>query len=613
MSADRFAAARAVADAVLYEGYVLYPYRASARKNQLRWQFGVLVPQRQAQFDDSERWSLRTECIVDPGSSPRLHVRVRCLQVQHRRIEEAIDGGRFSPTESLSVDDATWVEWDEAVEHELTIAELDLLPTADAGREVPVHLPAGETVDVLATRAGELAGRAVRTRQAVDGRGARRDTLGRRPRGVPRCRRQRRERHRLVRSGRDDATTSPATRSSPCTPCSPSTTARSCRCSSHRTAPLRQSPVAATTARSPSLVGPHGDVVLSSPIILYDQPEIAPESVGDLFDATEIDEILGLRVLTLTDEEKAEARGTDARAAEIIDRFDDLPPEVWARLHGAVRSIVPTAAAEPEPTPWWDPDADAAIDPWTESVVIAGVEVAAGTKVVLRPGHRRAGRPRHLPRRDDGHRRRRVQRCRGSTAHRRDRGRRPGDRGAGVAGSLPVLPPRRDRGGIERGPMRALVAGIGNIFFADDGFGVEVARRLDGREVPAGVQVADFGIRGVHLAYELLDGYDLLVLVDAMPLGEPPGTVAVVEVESDGAEPSGGLDAHTMTPATVLANLERLGGHVERIVVVACQPAAIEEGIGLSPAVAAAVDGAADLVLDVLNDSLVNGREPRWA
>ena len=86
--------------------------------------------------------------------------------------------------------------------------------------------------------------------------------------------------------------------------------------------------------------------------------------------------------------------------------------------------------------------------------------------------------------------------------------------------------------------MRALVAGIGNIFFADDGFGVEVARRLDEREVPAGVRVADFGIRGVHLAYELLDGYDLLVLVDAMPLGEPPGTVAVIEVETDDAEPS---------------------------------------------------------------------------
>ena len=166
----------------------------------------------------------------------------------------------------------------------------------------------------------------------------------------------------------------------------------------------------------PVLVGPHGDVVLSSPIILYDQPEIAPESIGDLFDATEIDEILGLRVLTLTDEEKAEARGTDARAAEIIDRFDDLPPEVWARLHGAVRSIAPTAAAEPEPTPWWDPDADAAIDPWTESVVIAGVEVAAGTQG-RPPSRSSAGRrPRHLPRRDDGHRRRRVQRRRGSSS-----------------------------------------------------------------------------------------------------------------------------------------------------------------------------------------------------
>ncbi len=389
MSTDRFAAARAIADAVLYEGYVLYPYRASARKNQLRWQFGVLVPQRQAGFDDSERWSLRTECIVDPGSSPRLHVRVRCLQVQHRRIEEAITGGRFRPTESLSVDDATWVEWDEAVEHELTIAELDLLPTTDAGRDVPVHLPAGATVDLLATSTGEVAGRAVRTRRAIDGV-VRVETRWADGAGAylfvavsvenvtdwcdPGATRDDVARHSLVAVHTllavDDGTFVSLLEP-------PDGTAQAVAgCRNDGTFPV--------------LVGPHGDVVLSSPIILYDQPEIAPESLGDLFDATEIDEILGLRVLTLTDEEKAEARGTDARAAEIIDRFEDLPPEVWARLHGAVRSIAPAAAAEPEPTPWWDPDADAAIDPWTESVVIAGVEVAAGTRVVLRPGHRRA-------------------------------------------------------------------------------------------------------------------------------------------------------------------------------------------------------------------------------
>ena len=92
--------------------------------------------------------------------------------------------------------------------------------------------------------------------------------------------------------------------------------------------------------------------MLSSPIILYDFPAVAPESAGDFCDSTEIDEILALRVMTLTDEEKAEARGTDARAAAIIDRCDDMPDEIWSRLHGAVRSLRPvaTVAEEPEPS-----------------------------------------------------------------------------------------------------------------------------------------------------------------------------------------------------------------------------------------------------------------------
>ena len=98
----------------------------------------------------------------------------------------------------------------------------------------------------------------------------------------------------------------------------------------------------------PVLVGPEGtgDVVLSSPIILYDHPAVAPESPGDFCDATEIDEILTLRVMTLTDEEKREARGTDERARQIIERSDNIPPEVFERLHGAIRS--------------WGPDPDAA-------------------------------------------------------------------------------------------------------------------------------------------------------------------------------------------------------------------------------------------------------------
>jgi hypothetical protein len=132
------------------------------------------------------------------------------------------------------------------------------------------------------------------------------------------------------------------------------------------------------------------DIVLSSPIILYDHPEVAPESPGDLYDGTEIDEILALRVLTLTDEERCEARGTDPRAAAIIDRVDSFAPEIWDRLHGAVRSLGTVAPVEEPPltVPWWDPVADASFDPWETTVVIAGSKVSKGSRVRLHPSHR---------------------------------------------------------------------------------------------------------------------------------------------------------------------------------------------------------------------------------
>jgi hydrogenase maturation protease len=156
--------------------------------------------------------------------------------------------------------------------------------------------------------------------------------------------------------------------------------------------------------------------------------------------------------------------------------------------------------------------------------------------------------------------------------------------------------------------VKTLVAGIGNIFLGDDGFGVEVADRLSTGPLPPGVRVADFGIRGVHLAYELLEGYDALVLVDAVPMGESPGTVALIEPDLDAlARPDGAgdgeaptMDAHSMNPAVVLGMLSGLGGRVDRVVVVGCQPANLDEGIGLSPPVAAAVDRAVEAVGEVL-------------
>lgn len=140
---------------------------------------------------------------------------------------------------------------------------------------------------------------------------------------------------------------------------------------------------------------------------------------------------------------------------------------------------------------------------------------------------------------------------------------------------------------------RVLVAGIGNIFLGDDGFGVEVVNRLSAGKLPAGVEVADFGIRGVHLAYELLDGrHDTTILVDALPRGGEPGTLYVLKAGPAEHKPET-VDAHGMDPATVLALVNRLGGTAGRVLVVGCEPASVDEGIGLSPAVAAAVDEAA--------------------
>ncbi|MGQ0617223.1 MAG: hypothetical protein ACT4PW_09555 [Acidimicrobiia bacterium] len=398
---DRFADARTVADAVLYEGYLLYPYRASSRKNQVRWQFGVLVPRRCAEADRTERWSVRTECIVDPGHQPVLTVRARCLHVQHRAIEAAVgdhDGGTgFAPVESLELDGARWIDWDEAVDREIEIPPVPLLPLAGATVAVPFELPGGEDVEVLTHPDGTVAGRLVRRREPIaglvrveavwaDGPGAlikvavtiENASEWYEPGGG----RGLFARHSLVAvhtlMALDDGDFL-----SKLDPPNDAVEALA-GCASEGTYPV--------------LIGPEGshDLVLSSPIILYDHPAIAPESQGDLFDGLEIDEILQLRIMTLTDAEKAEARGTDPRAAAILDRTDDMPPEIWSRLHGAVRSLGPVAAEAPADEPadevaavqWWDPEVDAAVDPWTDSVTVAGVEIAKGAKVRLNPTRR---------------------------------------------------------------------------------------------------------------------------------------------------------------------------------------------------------------------------------
>jgi hypothetical protein len=391
-----FEPARLVADAVLYEGYVLYPYRASAQKNHVRWQFGVLAPPAYAAAEGSERATMRTEVVVDPGSDARLSVTIRCLQVQHRELEALTAAGGSEPVPTLAVDGTVWMPWDEAVEHEIDLEPLALLPVAGVPREHPITLAATTSEEVLTTAAGVVVGAAVRQTEAVDG---------------------------VVR-----VTTAWADGPAALVKVTIEVENRTDWCGegADRDAALARSLVAVHTllavedAAFVSLLDPPesarkavagcrnggtfpvliGDgvagaatVMLSSPIILYDYPAVAPESAGDFHDATEIDEILALRVLTLTDAEKAEARGTDWRAAAIVDRCDEMPPEVWERLHGAVRSLRPLGEHDGVTTgeaalPWWDPGVDGEVDPWSDTTWIGGVEVGKGSTVRLRPSRR---------------------------------------------------------------------------------------------------------------------------------------------------------------------------------------------------------------------------------
>jgi hydrogenase maturation protease len=143
--------------------------------------------------------------------------------------------------------------------------------------------------------------------------------------------------------------------------------------------------------------------------------------------------------------------------------------------------------------------------------------------------------------------------------------------------------------------MRILIAGVGNVFQRDDAFGTEVIRRLPAAGLPGGVSAVDYGIRGMHLAYDLLDGWDTLILVDAIPDRGQPGTLHVLEVgEADLG--SGEIDAHGMAPAQVLAGLERLGGTLPCTLLVGCEVHDTDEGMGLSVPVSAAADRAVRLV-----------------
>ncbi|HET9078074.1 MAG TPA: hypothetical protein VFN68_14150 [Acidimicrobiales bacterium] len=329
---EALADARRLADAVLYEGYLLYPYRASAQKNRLRWQFGVLAPRPWSRAGGGDPYRCRTETLLEAPLADDVHVRLRALQLESRRDS-----------------------WDEAVEQQVdAVVPLAAaveseqhtafaFPGADGPRRRhPVTGRVGVSVRVLPGPYGGM-----RIRVDVENTTEWCDPAAGREEAV---------RHSLVGTHLLIGLTSGTFLSL----ADPPEWAR----------PAAEECVQEVTW--PVLLG-GGDrptVVLASPIILPDGAEVAPESPGDLFDATEIDEILSLRTLALTDAEKAEARATDPRAAQIVDRLESMPAEVWQRLHGAVRSLRPTAAAT---------------TPETDAVVVDGASISRGRRVRLHP------------------------------------------------------------------------------------------------------------------------------------------------------------------------------------------------------------------------------------
>lgn len=287
-----FDLARKVADAVLYEGYMLYPYRPSTVKNQFRWQFGVIAPQCWSEFG-GEPWEMQTEVLVEPQASPVLDVIVRFLRIQPRVTEDG-------------------TPWDDGVERSVEFSNIAL----DALLDQPQGRPLGEAdLDGCIELSAERVDGFYKVRLRVENRTSI-------DAGVPRnvaLQHSLAGAHTLFRidGGLFVTLTDPPAEAR----------AAAASCINHRAWPV--------------LIGQEGErnVMLSSPIILGDYPTIAPESPGDLFDATEIDEILTLRVMTLTDEEKREACATDDRARRIIVRSDTIPPEIFERLHGAIRGM----------------------------------------------------------------------------------------------------------------------------------------------------------------------------------------------------------------------------------------------------------------------------------
>jgi hypothetical protein len=400
LNAEHLEHARKVADAILYEGYLLYPYHKSAQKNQLRFQFGVLMPRGYAEVDPHEPNSCQTECLLDCPEDAEVRVGVRFLHVQRRLVRGiSPESGELHDVGALYVDGTEYTSFDEAAEREQRItAKVSALLAADKTAEF--HIGPGEAVEELRDCRDRLAGQITRQWSALDGEVRLHAERVAGPYRALRLRVQLENSSTPLAAlrNREDGLKH-ALIAAHCLIGVPGGSFLSMTDPPEWAA--AEVAACVNVGTWPVLAGPQEcrDLVLSSPVILYDHPEIAAESAGDLFDATEIDEILTLRTLALTDAEKRQARATDNRAAELIDRLEDMPAQMLERMHGAIRYLqsgrnpptTPAAEVTARPAvPWWDPGSDASVSPETDYVLVAGVRLARNSRVLMQPGTRRA-------------------------------------------------------------------------------------------------------------------------------------------------------------------------------------------------------------------------------
>ncbi|WP_397448603.1 hypothetical protein [Pseudomonas sp. NA-150] len=345
-----------VVDAVLYEGYVLYPYRSTSAKNRQRWTFGGIYPK--VYYDateGAEPWHMQTQCLVQGHLGTRLEVRVRFLhplarevgQLQPGSTAEPIDGqglddAHFNPVPSLSLGDREFHCWQEAVERDLRVADCLLSELLVAERRFPFAFE-GQHERAPLHNEGVLQGVLWRNQCAVEGCVA----LILEPLGE--------QTYRLTVGIENHTQMDPAsvTDREHASLYSFASTHTLLAVQDGSFVSLMDPPATLQDAAAscdnqgtyPVLIGEPGDhdTLLSSPIILYDYPQVAPESPGEFFDSTEIDEILSLRILAMSDAEKREMAALDPRTAALLARTEALDGDSFMRLHGVLREAQPIA------------------------------------------------------------------------------------------------------------------------------------------------------------------------------------------------------------------------------------------------------------------------------